>query len=220
MIRILVGDDHPIIRRGLKQILNEKSDMIVKDEASNGYEVLDKIQKNDFDIVLLDISMPGMNGIDVLKQIKLIKPGLPVLILSMLPEEQYAIRVLKAGASGYLTKESAPEELIMAIRKVSNKGKYISNALGEKLALDLTFNSNKMVYEFLSDREFQVMCMIASGKTVSAIADELSLSVKTISTYRSRILTKMNMRNNAELTHYAFENNLIPKIIFEKEKIH
>jgi len=208
MIRILVADDHPIVRKGLKQIIEETSDIIVEDEAGNGYEVLEKIQKNNFDVVLLDISMPGKNGLDVLKQIKTIKSNLPVLILSMHPEEQYAIRVLKAGASGYLTKESAPEELVKAIRKVANRGKYVSSSLAERLVFDLS-DGNKMAHETLSDREFQVMCMIASGKTVSVIADELSLSVKTVSTYRARILDKMRLKNNAELTRYAFENNLI-----------
>ncbi len=208
MIRILVADDHPIVRKGLKQIIEETSDIIVEDEAGDGYEVLEKIQKNNFDIVLLDISMPGKNGLDVLKQIKTIKSNLHVLILSMHPEEQYAIRVLKAGASGYLTKESAPEELVKAIRKVANRGKYVSSSLAEKLVFDLS-TGNKMAHETLSDREFQVMCMIASGKTVSEVADELSLSVKTVSTYRARILDKMRLKNNAELTRYAFENNLI-----------
>ena len=208
MIRILVADDHPIVRKGLKQIIEETSDIIVEDEAGDGYEVLEKIQKNNFDIVLLDISMPGKNGLDVLKQIKTIKSNLHVLILSMHPEEQYAIRVLKAGASGYLTKESAPEELVKAIRKVANRGKYVSSSLAEKLVFDLS-TGNKMAHETLSDREFQVMCMIASGKTVSEVADELSLSVKTVSTYRARILDKMRLKNNAELTRYAFDNNLI-----------
>lgn len=208
MIRILVADDHPIVRKGLKQIIEETSDITVEDEAGDGYEVLEKIQKNNFDVVLLDISMPGMNGLDVLKQIKTIKSNLPVMILSMHPEEQYAIRILKAGASGYLTKESAPEELVKAIRKVANRGKYVSSSLAEKLVFDLS-SDNKMAHETLSDREFQVMYMIASGKTVSVIADELSLSVKTVSTYRARILDKMGLKSNAELTRYAFENNLI-----------
>jgi len=209
MIKILVVDDHPIIRKGLKQIIEETYDLIVEEEASNGYEVLEKIQKKNFDVIILDLAIPGINGLDVLKQLKKIKPELPVLILSMYPEEQYAIRVLKAGASGYLTKESAPEELVSAIRKIKNGGKYISSSLAEKLAFNISVDSNKMVHELLSDREFQVMCMIASGKTVSEIADELSLSVKTVSTYRYRILDKMNLNSNAELTHYAFENNLI-----------
>jgi len=209
MIRILVADDHPIIRRGLKQIIDEEFNMKVEDEAENGYEVLEKIQKNNFDVILLDISMPGMNGLDVLKQIKSIKSNLHVLILSIYPEEHYAVRVLKAGASGYLSKESAPEELVKAIRKVNTGGRYVSSSLAEKLAFNISADDNKMVHELLSDREFQVMFMIASGKTVSDIAAELSLSVKTVSTYRCRILDKMNLNSNAELTHYAFENNLI-----------
>lgn len=209
MIRILVVDDHPIIRKGLKQIIEETYDLIVEEEASNGYEVLEKIHKKNFDVIILDLAIPGINGLDVLKQLKKIKPNLPVLILSMYPEEQYAVRVLKAGASGYLTKESAPEELVKAIWKVKNGGKYISSSLAEKLAFNISVDSNKMVHELLSDREFQVMCMIASGKTVSEIAVELLLSVKTVSTYRYRILDKMNLNSNAELTYYAFENNLI-----------
>lgn len=211
MIRILVVDDHPIIREGIKQIINEANDIIVEDEASNGYEALEKIRKKDYDVILLDISIPGINGLDVLKQVKTIRPAQLVLILSIFPEEHYASRVLIAGASGYLTKDSAPTELIKAIRKVANKGKYISASLAEKLAFDLTADSSKMVHETLSDREFQVMCMIASGTSVSVIAIELSLSVKTVSTYRTRILNKMNLKNNAELTHYAFSNNLIKK---------
>lgn len=209
MIRILIADDHPVIRKGLVQIIEDATGLIIEDEASNGYEVLEKIRTNNFDVIILDISMPGLNGLEVLKQIKIIKSNLPVLILSMYPEEQYAIRALKAGASGYLTKESAPEELVKAILKITNGGKYISSSLAEILAFDFLGEKNKMAHELLSDREFQVMSMIASGKTVSEIADELSLSVKTVSTYRSRILSKMNLNNNAELTHYAFENNLI-----------
>lgn len=210
MIRILVADDHPIIRKGIKQILQDTPEITVEDEACDGNEALEKIQKKDFELVLLDISMPGLNGLDVLKQIKLIKPRLPVLILSVHPEEQYAVRVLKAGASGYLRKESAPEELITAIRRVINGRKYITSSLADILVSDLSSDGHAMIHETLSDREFQVLCMIASGKTVSEIAVELSLSVKTISTYRTRMLEKMNMNNNAELIHYALKNNLLP----------
>lgn len=209
MIRILVADDHPIIRKGIKQILQDIPGITVEDEACDGYEALEKIQKKDFELVLLDISMPNLNGLDVLKQIKLIKPKLPVLILSIYPEEQYAVRVLKAGASGYLRKESAPEELINAIRKVNSGKKYISSSLAEILVSDLSSDSHTLPHETLSDREYQVLCMIASGKTISEIADELSLSVKTISTYRTRILEKMNMNNTAELIHYALKNNML-----------
>ena len=209
MIKILIADDHAIVREGLKQILSETPDLVVVAEASSGQEVLEKISKNDLDLVVLDIAMPGRGGLDILKEIKTQRPRLPVLMLSMYPEEQYAIRVLKSGASGYLTKESAPSELVMAIRQISQGKKYISPSLAEKLAIDLEINPDKMPHEILSDREYQVMCMIASGKTLKEIADGLSLSIKTISTYRSRILEKMNMKTNAELTHYAIKNNLV-----------
>lgn len=209
MIKILIADDHAIVREGLKQILLESPDLVVIAEASTGQEVLDKAVKNDLDLVVLDISMPGRGGMDILKEIKSLKPKLPVLILSMYPEEQYAVRVLKSGASGYLTKESAPVELVKAIRQISQGKKYISPSLAEKLAVDLEVSSDKLPHETLSDREYQVMCMIASGKTLKEIADGLSLSIKTISTYRSRILEKMNMKTNAELTHYAVKNSLV-----------
>jgi DNA-binding NarL/FixJ family response regulator len=171
--------------------------------------VLDKIGKDDLDLVVLDIAMPGRGGLDILKEIKSLKPKLPVLVLSMYPEEQYAVRVLKSGASGYLTKESAPVELVKAIRQISQGKKYISPSLAEKLAVDLEISPDRPPHETLSDREYQVMCMIASGKTLKEIADGLSLSIKTISTYRSRILEKMNMKTNAELTHYAIKNRLV-----------
>ncbi len=209
MIRILIADDHAIVREGLKQILSESPDMRVVAEASTGREVLENISNNDFDIVILDIGMPGRGGLDILKEVKSQNPKLPVLILSMYPEEQYAVRVLKSGASGYLTKESAPGELIKAIRQISQGKKYISASLAEKLAVDLEMSPDKPPHEILSDREYQVMCMIASGKTLKEIADGLSLSIKTISTYRSRILEKMNMKTNAELTHYAIKNRLV-----------
>jgi DNA-binding NarL/FixJ family response regulator len=209
MIKILIADDHAIVREGLKQILSETPDLVVVAEASSGQEVLEKISKNDLDLVVLDIAMPGRGGLDILKEIKTQKPRLPVLMLSMYPEEQYAIRVLKSGASGYLTKESAPSELVMAIRQISQGKKYISPSLAEKLAIDLELSPDKLPHEILSDREYQVMCMIASGKTLKEIADGLSLSIKTISTYRSRILEKMNMKTNAELTHYAIKSNLV-----------
>jgi len=209
MIKILIADDHAIVREGLKQILSESPDLVVAAEACSGQEVLEKISKNDLDLVVLDIAMPGRGGLDILKEIKTQKPRLPVLMLSMYPEEQYAIRVLKAGASGYLTKESAPDELVKAIRQISQGKKYISPSLAEKLAIDLELSPDKLPHEILSDREYQVMCMIASGKTLKEIADGLSLSIKTISTYRSRILEKMNMKTNAELTHYAIKSNLV-----------
>ena len=209
MLRILIADDHPVVRRGLRQIVADSRDMAVVDEATNGWEVLSKVRVSDYDVVLLDIAMPGMDGLDVLTQLKHERPNLPVLMLSMYPEEQFAKRAIRAGASGYVTKESAPEELVGAIRKVSTGGKYVSSALAEKLALDLQRDGKQPPHEALSDREYQVMCLIASGKTVTGIAHELSLSVKTISTHRHRILEKMNLKNNAELTHYAVKNSLI-----------
>ena len=209
MLKILIADDHAIVRQGLKQIVTETQDMIVAGEASNGQELLNKINEDDYDVVVLDITMPGRNGIDVLRQLRSERPQLPILILSVHSEEQYALRALKAGASGYLTKESAPDELVLAIRKISGGGKYISSSLAEKLAFDLAAGHEQTPHETLSDREYQVMCMIASGKTVIEIAQELSLSEKTVSTYRARILEKMKMKNNAELTYYAIKNQLV-----------
>ncbi len=209
MIRILVVDDHAIVREGLKQILGDVNDMSVRDEAAGGQEALAKIRSGEFDVVLLDISMPGRSGLEILKEIKAERPKLPVLILSMHAEEQYAVRALRAGASGYLTKASAPDELIGAIRKVSCGRKYVSASLAEKLALELDIDTKKPPHATLSDREYQVMLMLASGKSVKEIADELCLSVKTISTYRSRVMEKMNMKKNAELTLYAIQNHLV-----------
>ena len=208
-MKILIADDHAVVREGLKQILSENPDMVVTAEASTGPEVFEKIGKDDFDLIVLDIAMPGRGGLDILKEIKNKKPRLPVLILSMYPEDQYAVRVLKAGASGYMTKESAPAELINAIKQISKGKKYVSPSLAEKLALDLEITTGRPPHESLSDREYQVMCMIASGKTLKEIAEQLSLSIKTISTYRSRILEKMNMKSNAELTHHAIKNRLV-----------
>ncbi len=209
MIKILIADDHAVIRRGLKQIVSETPDIIVTGEASTGYEVLDNVRGNDYNAVILDISMPGGDGLNILKQLKKEKPKIPILVLSVHPEDQYAVRALKAGAAGYLTKDSAPSELISAIRKVSCGRKYVSSLLAEKLALDLETDSEKRIHEKLSDREYQVLCMMASGKMAKEIAADLCLSVKTISTYRSRILEKMRMKNNAELTHYAIKHGLI-----------
>jgi two-component system invasion response regulator UvrY len=209
LIKILIADDHRIVREGLKQILAETRDMVVEGEASNTQEVLKKVGEGEYDVLLLDISMPGRSGLDILRQLKSDHAKLSVLVLSMYSEEQYALRALKAGASGYMTKESAPDELIEAIRKVSTGRKYISPTVAEKLAFSLESGDERPPQETLSDREFQVMCMIASGKTIKAIAEELALSVKTVSTYRARILEKMRMNNNAELTHYAIQNKLV-----------
>lgn len=209
MIKVLVVDDHAIVRQGLKLVLTDEFSLLEFGEACNSQEVLDQVDKQRWDIVVLDITMPGRNGLEVLKELKQIRPELPVLVLSMHPENQFAVRVLKAGAAGYMTKENAPDELVKAIKKVLAGGKYVSPSLAEKLAFDLETNMEKPFHEALSDREYQVMCMIASGKTVKQIAGELSLSVKTISTYRTRILEKMKMKNNAELTYYAIRNRLV-----------
>jgi two-component system, NarL family, invasion response regulator UvrY len=209
MLRVLIADDHPVFRRGLKQIIDDTPDMFVADEAIDGWEALHKATIGDYDVVLLDISLPFKNGLDVLSQLKAARPMLPVLMLSMHPEEQYAVRALKTGASGYLTKESAPEEMLSAIRKVSRGGKYVSASLAESLASMLQGDDERLPHESLSNREYQVMCLIASGKSVSEIAQELSLSVKTVSTYRARILKKLRMTNNAELIRYAAKNELV-----------
>jgi len=209
MARILIADDHEIVRKGLAQILTEGPDPVMVDEAGSGEDALDKILENDYDLVLLDISMPGKGGFDVLHEIKISKPGIPVVMLSVHPEEQYAVTALRAGASGYLAKGNAPDELLGAIRKVLTGDKYISDSLAEKLAFGLISESDKPLHETLSKREFQVMRMIASGKAPRDIADEMSLSVKTINTFRARILHKMRMKSNAELTHYAINKNLV-----------
>ncbi len=209
MINILIVDDHAVVRAGLRQIISGVSDMTVADEAAGGMEALAKIRKKRYSMVVLDISMPDKSGLDVLKEIRNRYPKLPVLILSMHPEDQYALRSLRAGASGYMTKDRAPEELVTAIRTVAAGRKYISSDLAERLAFNLDAYVKKEPYEILSDREYQVLCMIASGKTVSEIAAQRSLSVKTISTYRSRILKKMQLKHNAELTNYAIRHHLI-----------
>jgi DNA-binding NarL/FixJ family response regulator len=209
MTRVLIADDHAIFREGLRQILEDIEDLQVVDEASHGQEVLDKIEKNDYDLILLDIAMPGLSGLETLKLIKGRKPKLKVLILSMYPEEQYAVRAIKAGASGYITKAGASEELLGAIRKVLSGGKYITASVADKLLSDLVPDSGHPLHELLSDREYQVLCLIASGKTVGEIADQLALSVKTVSTHRVHILEKMKMKTNAELTNYAIKRNLV-----------
>jgi DNA-binding NarL/FixJ family response regulator len=209
MIKVLIVDDHAIVREGLKRILSDAIGISVIDESCDEQGALNKIRKKHYDAVLLDISMPGRNGLDILKQLKIEKPTLPVLMLSVYPESQYALRALKAGASGYLTKDSASDELIAAIRKISKGRRYISISLAEKLAGELLNSNNKQPHERLSDREYHVLCMIGSGKTNKKIADELCLSVKTIATYRTRILTKMSMKSNAELTHYAIKEGLV-----------
>jgi len=208
-MRILLADDHTVVRHGLKQILAEEFKKAIFGEARNATEALDLVWKENWDIAVLDITMPGRSGLEVLREIKKSKPKLPVLVLSMHPENQFAVRVLKRGAAGYMTKESASAELVGAVRKVLAGGRYVSNSLAEKLATYLANDNQKPPQELLSDREFQVLRLIASGKIVSEIARELSLSVKTISTYRSRILEKMGLRNNAELMHYAMQHQLV-----------
>lgn len=209
MIRILIADDHAIVREGLKQIVAQTPDIIVAGEASNAAEALEMARKLPIDLLLLDISMPGRSGLDVLVEVKRDMPELPVLILSLHPEDQYALRMIKAGASGYVTKESASEQLIFAIRKVASGGRYMSMPLAEKLVFGMAADSGVARHELLSNREFQVFRMIAGGKTVGEIADELSLSAKTISTNRARIIEKMGLRNNAEFTQYAIQHKLL-----------
>ena len=208
-MKVLIADDHTIVREGLKKILSNVPEVESVEEAENGQEVLDKVTKAKFDIVILDISMPGKSGLEVLKELKQKKSNLAVLILSVHPEEQYAIRALKSGASGYISKSSASEELVKAIRTIHTGGKYITPTIAEKLIFEIEEDTVKPAHEKLSDREYQVMCMISSGKTIREISDYLCLSVKTVSTYRVRILEKMNFKNNSELTFYAIKNKLI-----------
>jgi DNA-binding NarL/FixJ family response regulator len=208
MLKICIADDHAIVRKGLKQILSETPDLVVSGEAATGQELLRQVSKGDFDVVLLDISMPGRNGLEILKELRAEKPRLPVLILSVYPEEQYAVRALKTGAAGYLTKESAPEELIAAIRRISLGKKYVTASLAEKLAAYLETDLEKPPHEAMSNREFSIMCRIGAGKSVTEIANELTLSVKTVSTYRSRILKKLGLKNNAEIMKYTIRTGL------------
>ena len=207
-LKIFIADDHLLIREGLKKLLLYETDLKIVGEADNPDDTISFITQNDVDILILDINLPGKSGLDTLKQLKLFKPDLHVLILSMYPEEQYAERSLKAGAAGYLTKESATDELINAIRKVAKGGKYISNKLAEKLIFRKNFE-NELPHESLSDREFQVLKLMAKGKLQVEIANELNLSTSTINTYRSRILEKLGLKTNAELIHYALDNKLV-----------
>jgi len=208
-MRILIADDHAILRRGLKEILVRELPGVMCGEAENAQQILSQIQKQEWDVVILDVTMPGRSGLDVLKDIRELRPKLPVLVLSMHPEDQYGKRILRAGASGYMNKDTAPEELIKAIRKVRFGGRYVSPALAERLALGLSDDAERPAHEILSDREFEVLRMLALGKTVSQIAEELHLSVTTISTYRARILEKMKISTTAELMHYALRNHLV-----------
>ena len=208
-MHVLVADDHAIVREGLKQIIKRMDEVSVVEEAQDGHEALNKIEQNKYDLVILDISMPGLSGLDVLKTMKDRNEKTRVLILSVHPQEQYAIRALKMGASGYLCKDSIYEELALAIKKIAAGGKYISAVLAEKIAFGPSNDLDKLPHEGLSEREFQIMCMLAKGRSVKEIAGELFISDKTVSTYRMRLLEKMGMKNNAELTHYAINNDLI-----------
>jgi DNA-binding NarL/FixJ family response regulator len=209
MIKVLLADDHAILRGGLKEILVRQLESVECGEAENAEQVLAQVREHPWDLLILDISMPGRSGLDILGDLRMLRPRLPVLVLSMLPDDQFGKRVLKAGAVGYLRKESAPEELIKAIRKVLAGGRYVSPELAEKLAVDLDEQANRPIHEKLSAREFEILVMIGFGKTVSQIAEELNLSVTTVSTYRARILEKMNMATTAELMRYALRNHLV-----------
>jgi DNA-binding NarL/FixJ family response regulator len=208
-MRVLIADDHAVFRRGLKETLAEAFPKVTFGEASTAQETLDHARRQDWDVAILDISMPGKSGLDILDDLKRLRPRLPILLLSMHPEQQFARRALKAGAAGYLTKDGVPEELKEAIKKIVGGGRYVSATLAERLAVELRDESDLPLHELLSDREFQVLRMIASGKTVKEIADELSLSVKTVSTYRARILEKTGMKTNAELIRYALHSQLV-----------
>jgi len=209
MTRILLVDDHPVVRQGIKQVLSGAFEPALVGEAANVEQGLSEVRSTDWDVMVLDLSLPGANGLDLLKDLRRERPTLPVLVLSMHPADQFARRAMNAGASGYLTKDSAADELVKAIRKVVSGGRYVSPLLAEKLAFGIGDDLSRLPHEALSDREFQVLRMIAAGKSVKEIAAELSLSVKTVSTYRARLLEKMNLGTNAELIHYAIQNNLI-----------
>jgi len=208
MIKLLVADDHPIVRRGIRQALSETDDIVVADEAGNCAEILEKLRQNQFDVVLLDLSMPGRGGIEVLKQIRGMQLRVAVLVLSIFPEDQYAIRALRAGASGYVMKSCEADVLVRAIRKVAAGGRFVSEAMVEKLLGGLGKDVEKAPHELLSDREYEVFRRIARGESVRDIAESMALSIKTVSTYRGRILKKMGLKSNAELIHYAVENEL------------
>jgi two-component system invasion response regulator UvrY len=208
-MRVLIADDHAVFRRGLKETLAEAFSRVVFGEAKSAPETLEHVRRQDWDLVILDISMPGKSGLDILDDLKRLRPKLPILLLSMHPEQQFARRALKAGAAGYLTKDSVTEELKEAVKKIVSGGRYVSATLAEKLAVDLRQGADRPVYELLSDREFQVLRMIASGKTVKDISEELALSVKTVSTYRARILEKTGMKTNAELIRYALQTQIV-----------
>jgi two-component system invasion response regulator UvrY len=209
MIKLLVVDDHPVVRQGIRQILAEAPDIVVEDDAVNGAEALEKGRRNGWSAVLLDLSLAGADGLEILKQLRGERPELPILVLSMHPEDQFALRAIRAGASGYLTKDSAPQELVNAIRRVVDGSPYLSPWLAARLAREVATNTPKPVHEQLSDREYQVMLRIASGRSTKQIADELCLSPKTVGTYRLRLAKKMSLSTDAELTAYVFRNRLL-----------
>jgi len=209
MINIFIADDHELVREGLKKILKEEKDIKIVGEAQNASEVLEKMRSIDCDIILLDMNMPGRSGIDLITDLKLMKPQLRILVLSIHPEDHYALRTLKAGASGYISKDTALDELVLAIRKIYTRGRYLSSALAEQLAFDIGPDVNQLPHESLSNRELEIMCMIASNKAIKVIAAELSLSISTVNTYRARIFEKLNIKSNVELTHYAMDNHLV-----------
>ena len=208
-MRILIADDHAVFRRGLRETVAEAFPRVTFGEAKTAAEAVELVRRLPWDVVILDISMPGKSGLDILDDVKRLRPRTPVLLLTMHPEQQYARRALKAGAAGYLTKDSVPDELKSAIKKISAGGRYVSATLAEKLAMDLRSGTDLPVHELLSDREFQVLRMLASGKTVKEMAEELSLSIKTVSTYRGRILEKTGLKTNADLIRYALEAQLV-----------
>ena len=207
-IRVLIADDHAIVRRGLKEILAETDDIAAAAEASTGREALQAARGDGFEVVLLDIALPDMNGLEVLKQLRALRPSLRVLMLSVYPEEQYALRSLRSGAAGYLTKDSAPDELVEAVRRVSRGGRYVSRALAEQLAAALGEERTPEPHHALSDREFEVLRRLGAGRTVGEVAAELSLSAKTVSTYRARLLNKLGLRTTADIVRYAIEQGL------------
>ena len=209
MLRVLIADDHPVVRQGVKQILAEELELEQFGEARNAREVLDNISRKKWDILILDINLPDMNGLEILRQLKKIHPDLPVLVLTVFDEDQIAIRVLKAGAAGFVTKETMPNELIAAVKKIHSGGRYVSPSLAEKLVFNIYAEDEKPVHHRLSNREYQVICLIAAGKSVKQIAEELYLSIQTIRTYRTRILEKMEMKTDAELIHYSIQHGLV-----------
>jgi len=212
MINVLIADDHAVVRKGIRQIISEDEEIRVLGEASNADEIIAQLYDHDWDVFVLDITMPGKNGLDVMIEIKQRRPEIKVLILSMHPEEEIALRALKTGASGYLNKDSVPGELIKAIRKIYGGGRYISSMLAESIVFSHEKEEDLMPHENLSEREFQVLCLIASGNSLSQIAEELNLSIKTVSTYRTRILEKLNMKSNVEITHYAIKKKLVVQL--------